>query len=89
MAADGDLASVTRAACMLSNTTAIADAWSKLDEKFDLMFNKRAFIHWYVSETMEDQDFIEARENLAVLELDYEEVNKDTEEFASRGDESF
>merc|ERR1711981_173711 len=30
------------AVCMLSNTTAIAEAWSRLDHKFDLMFQKRA-----------------------------------------------
>ncbi len=36
--------------CMLSNTTAIAEAWSRLDNKFDLMYAKRAFVHWYVGE---------------------------------------
>ncbi|KAG1210988.1 hypothetical protein G6F35_010537 [Rhizopus arrhizus] len=33
----GDVAKVQRALCMLSNTTAIAEAWSRLDHKFDLM----------------------------------------------------
>jgi len=42
----GDLAKVQRAVCMLSNTTAIAEAWARLDHKFDLMYAKRAFIHW-------------------------------------------
>uniref|UniRef100_A0AAY4EEF7 Alpha-tubulin n=1 Tax=Denticeps clupeoides TaxID=299321 RepID=A0AAY4EEF7_9TELE len=44
----GDLAKVQRAACMLSNTTAIAEAWARLDHKFDLMYAKRAFVHWYL-----------------------------------------
>lgn len=35
---------------MLSNTTAIAEAWARLDHKFDLMYAKRAFVHWYVGE---------------------------------------
>jgi tubulin alpha len=43
---NSDLAKVRRALCMLSNTTAIADAWSRLNHKFDLMYNKRAFVHW-------------------------------------------
>ena len=30
----------------LSNTTAIAEAWARLDHKFDLMYAKRAFVHW-------------------------------------------
>ncbi|QQP49014.1 Tubulin alpha chain [Caligus rogercresseyi] len=34
---------VPRAVCMLSNTTAIAEAWGRLDYKFDLMYAKRAF----------------------------------------------
>ncbi|XP_056664498.1 tubulin alpha chain-like [Monodelphis domestica] len=34
----GDLAEVQWAVCMLSNRTAIAEAWACLDHKFDLMY---------------------------------------------------
>ena len=42
----GDLAKVHRAVCCLTNTTAIVEAWARLDYKFDLLYSKRAFVHW-------------------------------------------
>lgn len=75
---DADLAQVLRGCSMLSSTTAIAEAWCRLDYKFDLMYAKRAFIHWYTQEGMELSEFNEARENLATLEKDYEEVAEES-----------
>ncbi|XP_050594641.1 tubulin alpha chain-like [Bombus affinis] len=72
----GDLAKSRRTVAMASNNTAIRYRWSMLARKFDLMFQKRAFVHHYVGEGMEEDSFGEACDNVITLIDDYKEVEK-------------
>ena len=42
------LSNPTRSACTLSSTTAIAEVLSMIDHKFDSLYAKGAFVHWYI-----------------------------------------
>ena len=88
----GDLASPPRSVCMLSNTTAIAEAWARLIHKFDLMYAKRAFVHWYIREGMEEEEFAVAREDVGFLVQEHEEIGNESQNVdvdVDEGDEEY
>lgn len=73
----GDLAKVSKSVCMVANSTSVSEAWTRLNHKFESMYAKRSFVHWYVAEGMEESDFADTREDLLALERDYDEIGLD------------
>ena len=37
----------------------------KINQKFDLLFSKKAFVHWYLKDGMEEMEFSQAKEKSA------------------------
>jgi tubulin alpha len=70
----GDLAKVQRALLMVSNSTAVVDAWTNMGKIFDVMLANRAFLHIFVADGMEEQEFGESRGKIQALEADYKRL---------------
>lgn len=70
------LANMKKTVAMLSNSTAIVELWVDLLKKFDLLFSRRSFIHWFVGEGLEEGEFVEAYQNIKSLEKDYLEISE-------------
>ncbi|KAH8383983.1 hypothetical protein KR009_011625 [Drosophila setifemur] len=71
----GDLAPTNRACVAISNNTNIRIAWCRLVNKFDKLYQRRAFVYHYVGEGLEEGNFAEASENICQLIHDYLEVD--------------
>jgi len=85
----GDIAKTIRAVCMISNSTSISEVFSRIAKNFDLMYYKRAFVHWYVAENMEEKEFHEAREDIECLMEDYEIAAAETMQIEEEEEEEY
>ncbi|XP_026764322.2 tubulin beta chain-like [Galleria mellonella] len=65
-------------ATFIGNTTAIQEIFKRISEQFTSMFRRKAFIHWYTGEGMDEADFTEADNNLSDLISEYQQYQDAT-----------
>merc|ERR1712006_46790 len=52
------------AVAFLGNSTAIQEMFKRVADYFTSMFRRKAFLHWYTGEGMDEMEFTEAESNM-------------------------
>jgi len=67
-------------ATFIGNSTAIQSMFKRVATQFALMFRRKAFVHWYIGEGMDDMEFTEAESNMNDLISEYQQYQEATAE---------
>lgn len=67
-------------ATFIGNTTSIQELFKRISDQFTLMFRRKAFLHWYTGEGMDELEFSEAESNLNDLLSEYQQYQEATVE---------
>ena len=57
----------------IGNTTAIMSLFKRCSEQFTAMFRRKAFLHWYTGEGMDEMEMTEAESNMNDLVTEYQQ----------------
>merc|ERR1711916_39180 len=68
------------ASIFIGNSTAIQELWKRVSEQFTGMFRRKAFLHWYTGEGMDEMEFTEAESNMNDLVSEYQQYQDATAE---------
>lgn len=60
-------------ATFIGNNTAIQEIFKRISEQFSAMFRRKAFLHWYTGEGMDEMEFTEAECNTNDLVAEYQQ----------------
>jgi len=79
-------------ATFLGNSTSIKEVFKRVIQQFVLMFRRKAFLHWYTGEGMDEMEFTEAESNLNDLVSEYQQyedaqIDDDEDEGDDEGDD--
>lgn len=64
----------------IGNSTAIQEMFKRVSEAFTAMFRRKAFLHWYTGEGMDEMEFTEAESNMNDLVSEYQQYQEATVE---------
>jgi len=62
----------------VGNSTAIQELFKRISEQFTAMFRRKAFLHWYTGEGMDEMEFTEAESNMNDLVSEYQQYQEAT-----------
>eukprot|EP00871_Galdieria_phlegrea_P000564 jgi/Galph1/1508/GphlegSOOS_G189.1 len=65
-----------KSATFVGNSTAIQELFKRVGEQFTAMFRRKAFLHWYTGEGMDEMEFTEAESNMNDLVSEYQQYKK-------------
>merc|ERR1711988_2008026 len=78
------------AVSFLGNSTAIMEMFKRVAEYFTGMFRRKAFLHWYTGEGMDEMELTEAESNMNDLVSEYQQYQDASAEDDELGeDEDF
>ena len=75
------------ATTFIGNSTAVQETWKRVAEQFTAMFRRKAFLHWYTGEGMDEMEFTEAESNMNDLVSEYQQYQDATAEEEGEFDE--
>jgi tubulin beta len=62
-----------RSSTFISNTTSIKSLFGRMSNHFSKLFKRKAFLHWYMEEGMDTDEFSEAIKNVQDLITEYQD----------------
>ncbi|KAM4835673.1 tubulin beta-2B chain-like isoform 2-T2 [Thomomys bottae] len=65
-------------ATLIGNNTTIQEPFKRISEQFSAMFRRKAFLHWYTGEGMDEMEFTEAESNINDLVSEYQQCQEAT-----------
>lgn len=65
-------------ATFVANSTSIQELFKRVGDQFSAMFRRKAFLHWFTNEGMEESEFTEAESNMIDLVSEYQQYQDAT-----------